>query len=137
MAIADERIIGILSRIKYPYNINALTSGRAMEGLADKDAHDTWVRQILEEREKMSGKLQTYGMVERVHPSDANFLLVKLKEPLKVQHFLMDRGIIVRDRSSVPLCEGCLRITVGTPAENLALYEALGAYAQTTQKEQP
>ncbi|MGW8315754.1 MAG: histidinol-phosphate transaminase [Bacteroidales bacterium] len=137
MVFGHPELIGYLSRIKYPYNINALTLGRALEGLADGDAHDVWVRQILEERENMILKLQSFGMVEQIHPSDANFLLVKMNEPLKVQHFLMDRGIIVRDRSSVPLCEGCLRITVGTPAENLALYEALGAYAQTTQKEQP
>ena len=68
--------------------------------------------------------------MEKIYPSDANFLLVKMDQPMEVYTFLMDRGIIVRDRSSVPLCEGCLRITVGTESENNSLLETLALYGQ-------
>lgn len=137
MVFGHPLVTGYLSRVKCPYNINALTMSRALEELATHKSRDAWVGQILEERDKMVRKLAEFDMVERIFPSDANFLLVKMKEPLKVMQYLTERGIIVRDRSSVPLCGGCLRITVGTPEENLALYEALGDYTQTIQKEQP
>ena len=137
MVFGHPELIGFLSRVKYPYNINALTIGRALEGLADPDAHAAWVRQTLEERERMNGRMSDFPMVEKVHPSDANFLLVKMKDPQDVQRYLMEQGIIVRDRSSVPLCEGSLRITVGTPSENEALYEALTNYSENKQQAQP
>lgn len=137
MVFGHPELIEYLSRVKYPYNINSLTLRRAQEALGDPAMYDTWVNQILEEREQMARLLLTFGMVEKVYPSDANFVLVKMRDPLKVQQFLMDRGIIVRDRSSVPLCGGCLRVTVGTPEENLALFEALSQYSQTIQQEQP
>lgn len=137
MVFGHPELIEYLSRVKYPYNINTLTLQRALEALSDSAAHDAWVTQILQERELMARLLLTFEMVEKVYPSDANFILVKMRDPLRVQQFLMDRGIIVRDRSSVPLCGGCLRITVGTPEENLALIEALTQYSKTAPKEQP
>ncbi len=137
MVFGHPELIRYLSRVKYPYNINALTMGRALEGLADPDTHASWIRQILEERERMNSRMWTCPMVEEVYPSDANFLLVKMKDPLGIQHHLMEQGIIVRDRSSVPLCAGSLRITVGTPAENEALFEALTSYTNHKQQEQP
>jgi histidinol-phosphate aminotransferase len=83
---------------------------------------------ILEERELLSARLEEMEQVLEVKPSDANFLLVRVEDPGGLYHFLMDRGIIVRDRSSVPLCEGCLRITVGTPEENRLLVNTLRTY---------
>jgi histidinol-phosphate aminotransferase len=88
------------------------------------------VNAILEEREKLRTRLEALTFVERVYPSDANFLLVRMSDPEKVYHYLMEKGIIVRDRSRVPLCQGCLRITVGTEDENQVLCEALDRYDQ-------
>jgi histidinol-phosphate aminotransferase len=88
------------------------------------------VEGILLERERLSKALVSFAFVERVFPSDANFLLVRVKEPKKIYAYLQEAGIIVRDRSSVPLCEGCLRITVGTGRENELLLNALEKYDQ-------
>ena len=134
MAFAHPEVIGYLSGIKYPYNINSLTIESAMEQLADLQGRSSWIASILEERKKMAGQLLANSFVRRIYPSDANFLLVKMDNPGSVYRFLMERGIIVRDRSSVPLCEGCLRITVGTEAENRMLMEALSEYDQLPNK---
>ncbi len=131
MVFAQEELIGYLSRVKYPYNINSLTLEAASESLKNQGLHENWVNQILDEREKMIVQLNSLVFIQKIYPSDANFLLVKMDNPPEVHNFLMERGIIVRDRSSVPLCEGCLRITVGTQAENLKLFEALEVYGQT------
>ena len=131
MVFAHEELIGYLSNVKYPYNINSLTMESALKSLADQSSRENWVNQILEERRKLNKRLKSFTFVKRIFPSDANFLLVKMKDPSDVYEFLMNRGIIVRDRSSVPLCEGCLRITVGTEAENQQLCDALDTYNQT------
>ena len=131
MVFAHEELIGYLSNVKYPYNINSLTMESALKSLADQSSRENWVNQILEERRKLNERLKSFAFVKRIFPSDANFLLVKMEDPSDVYEFLMNRGIIVRDRSSVPLCEGCLRITVGTEAENLQLCDALDTYNQT------
>jgi histidinol-phosphate aminotransferase len=86
---------------------------------------DKWVTEILEEREKLERELKNLAIVEKVYPSDANFVLIKVKDAPGVYQFLMDRKIIVRDRSKVKLCNNCLRITVGTPAENRTLIKTL------------
>ncbi len=131
MVFAHEELIGYLSNVKYPYNINSLTMESALKSLADQSLRENWVNQILVERRKLNERLKSFAFVKRIFPSDANFLLVKMEDPSDVYEFLMNRGIIVRDRSSVPLCEGCLRITVGTEAENLQLCDALDTYNQT------
>jgi histidinol-phosphate aminotransferase len=133
MAFAHPELIGYLTAIKYPYNVNALTIREAMRSLDQGNESTLWVEGILKEREKLSGRLVKLGFVEKVYPSDANFLLVKMDRPREVYAYLMDRGIIVRDRSSVPLCDGCLRITVGTERENIQLLETLELYEQTTE----
>ena len=87
-----------------------------------------WVKIILKGRELLEAELPPFPFVRKVYPSDANFLLVKVDEPVKLYDFLTNHGIIVRDRSLVSLCEGCLRITVGTPEENKELLNCLGKF---------
>lgn len=128
MVFAHPELIGYLSAVKYPYNVNTLSLEAAKQQLKESDTHASWVATILEERKGLASRLETFKFVEKVFPSDANFLLIKVKNPGKIYAFLMKQGIIVRDRSSVPLCEGCLRITVGTRAENQLLIEALESY---------
>lgn len=129
MVFADPQLIDWLTAVKYPYNINSLTLEAAEKQLADKKSQSSWIRTILDEREKLEKQLSKFVFVKQVFPSDANFLLIKVDDPVKIYTFLMQHGIIVRDRSSVVRCEGCLRITVGTPDENRALMEVLSTYA--------
>jgi histidinol-phosphate aminotransferase len=86
------------------------------------------IREIVNERQLLEKALPSIGLVQLIHPSDANFLLVQVTEPVRIYQYLLDRGIVVRDRSRVELCEGCLRITVGTPHENKLLLEALNEF---------
>ena len=130
MVFAHPELIGYLSAVKYPYNVNSLSMAEAMNRLHSGDEKSAWVERILAEREKLSQQMGSCDFVEQVHPSDANFLLVKVQQPREVYSYLMERGIIVRDRSSVPLCEGCIRITVGTAEENRMLLEAFTDYEQ-------
>jgi histidinol-phosphate aminotransferase len=136
MVFAHPELIGYLSHVKYPYNINSLTIGTALGQLAETGKKERWVEQILQERERLSGHLGRFGFVERVYPSDANFLLVKVQDPHDLYHYLAQRGIVVRDRSNVPLCEGALRITAGTKQENSSLLQALESY-DATKKSMP
>lgn len=131
MVFAHEDLIGYLTNVKYPYNINALTLESALNALGNQDAKERWVDQILSERKKLEEGLKSLTFVKEIFPSDANFLLVKMENPCDVYEYLMKKGIIVRDRSSVPLCKGCLRITVGTEKENRLLDDALVAYEQS------
>ncbi|MCK5068332.1 MAG: histidinol-phosphate transaminase [Bacteroidales bacterium] len=128
MLFAHPDLVRYLSGVKYPYNINALTLKEALAGLGDVKQAERWVSEILEERENMAVQLKSMDVILEVFPSDANFLLVKVEDPGRLYEFLVNRGIIVRDRSSVPLCEGCLRITVGSPEENRLLIETLRKY---------
>ncbi len=125
MAFASEEITGILNKIKPPYNVNTLTQQKALEALGHVDQKDQLVRQILEQRDWLAENLQTLDIVDKVCPSDANFLLVKVKNASAVFRYLMDEKVIVRDRSKVALCEGGLRITVGTAEENHILAATL------------
>jgi histidinol-phosphate aminotransferase len=128
MVFAHPDLIKYLSSVKYPYNVNTLTMNEALERLEGDPAPHQWVEQILAERERLQETLGQYKTVLNVFPSDANFLLVKVDDPGELYRFLMDHGIIVRDRSTVPLCEGCLRITVGTSLENDRLLEVMNQY---------
>jgi histidinol-phosphate aminotransferase len=128
MLFAHPVLVNFLSRVKYPYNINALTLKEALAALSDVEQSKKWVSQILEERELMAVQLRSMALILEVYPSDANFLLVKVIEPGTVYKYLMNKGIIVRDRSTVPLCQGCLRITVGSPEENRLLIDTLRKY---------
>jgi histidinol-phosphate aminotransferase len=125
MAFASKDIIQVLTKIKYPYNLNSLTQKFAIERLSKEDEKQTWVRKILEQREILRMKLSDLDVVEEILPSDANFLMVRCKNAKQVFRYLIGEKIIVRDRSNVPLCEGCLRMTVGTTEENETLLKAL------------
>jgi histidinol-phosphate aminotransferase len=133
MVFAHPELIAYLSAVKYPYNLNTLSIEAAKQQLTEVDTHAFWVATILKERKALASRLGTFNFVEKVFPSDANFLLIRVKNPGQIYTFLMKQGIIVRDRSSVALCEGCLRITVGTSAENQLLIEALTSYADMHQ----
>ena len=124
MAFASEQITEILSRIKYPYNLNVMTQQKGLELLTDEHSKSEWVATILNEREKMIRNLVKYPFVVKVFPTDANFVLVQVHDARGIYNYLVDEKIIVRDRSSIALCEGCLRISVGSPEENATLMEA-------------
>lgn len=128
MAFADSEIIAVLNHIKYPYNVNILTQKVALEHLGSTQNKDKWVTQILEQRELLNDQLKRFPMVKNILPGDANFLMVKFDDPKQVFDFLINKKIIVRDRSKVPLCEGYLRITVGTAEENSMLLDALNEF---------
>jgi len=125
VCFASEEIINILNKIKYPYNVNIRTQELAMEALDNIYRKDIWVDEILQQREWLKGELQKLPLVEKVFPSDANFLLLRVKDAQSTYQYLMNNRIIVRDRSRVNLCYNCLRITVGTPEENKRVIEAL------------
>ncbi|WPP49581.1 histidinol-phosphate transaminase [Catalinimonas niigatensis] len=125
MAFASKEIIAILNKIKPPYNINALTQQAALKVLEQTEQQRDIVQKILAQRKQLQTDLEALPLVEKVFPSDANFLLVKVQEAAQLFHYLIDEKVIVRDRSKVILCEGCLRITVGTEAENQRLLSSL------------
>jgi len=125
MAFASPDIIGILNKIKYPYNLNNLTQEKALEMLENKVQVENWVATLINERNRISEELKKLPVVNTVFPSDANFVLVSVENASLIYNKLMEKGIIVRDRSKVNLCAGCLRITIGSPEENNLLLEAL------------
>ncbi|NQU55479.1 MAG: histidinol-phosphate transaminase [Bacteroidetes bacterium] len=125
MAFASLEIIGILNKIKYPYNLNILTQQKALELLEKKETINKWVKLLIAEREKMAALFNEFPFVEKVYPSDANFLLIKMHDAKGIYDFLVEEGIIVRDRSKVHLCENSLRITIGSSDENETLLNAL------------
>ena len=125
MAFASKEIIAVYNKIKPPYNINQATQDIVLEALDQVDQVNDWIKETVAEREKLVRGLLELDYVQHITPSDANFILVKMEQPREVYDYLVQYGIIVRDRSKVELCEGCLRITVGTPAENQILLEKL------------
>lgn len=128
IAIADKEVIRLMDKVKYPYNINVLTLNFAMKALKSEEQVQDWVQKIVSARRNLEKKLKLFRFVDKVYPSDANFLLVKVQKPKKVYNFLVEKKIIVRDRSNLVLCEGCLRITIGSETENLLLTDALMQY---------
>ncbi len=128
MAFASTEIIALLSKIKYPYNVNLLTQKQAMEMLSHFHKIEDWVETLKKERSDLMEKFAQLPCVLKIFPSDANFFLVKVIDALDIYNYLVDRGIIVRNRNSIALCGNCLRVTVGTHLENNKLIEALIAY---------
>jgi histidinol-phosphate aminotransferase len=122
---ASKEIITVLNKIKPPYNINELTQTKALERLNKIDSVNIEVAYVLKEREKLKMALKSIELVEKVYPSDANFLLVKVDDANKRYQQLVEKGIVVRNRTNQPLCENCLRFTVGTEYENEKLVETL------------
>lgn len=126
LCFATERVIGLMSSVKYPYNINAAAQKLALEQL-ERDITGE-VSEIRSERVRLAGILPEFGFVRRVYRSDANFILVKVDDPDGLYAHLLEDGIIVRNRNKVRGCAGCLRITVGLKAENEKLIESLERY---------
>ena len=129
MAFASQEIISIFNKVKYPYNINQLTQQQALEALKDPFEVDKWVKILLEERSRMMEAFKFLPICEKVYPTDANFFLAKMTDAPKIYNYLVDKGIIVRNRHRVQLCMNCLRITIGTKTENGELIAALRQYS--------
>lgn len=127
MAFASEDIINVFNKVKPPYNINQPSQELALEALNNIDQVNAWIRETVLERDKLEFALKALPIVEKVYPSDANFLLAKTTDAKGIYNHLIEKGIVVRDRSKVELCVGCLRITVGTPQENIDLINTLQA----------
>lgn len=125
MAMAHPEIIEYMNRIKPPYNVNELTQQKALEALQDQEAKKTEVSRLLRERGRLENSLGSLPCVREVFPSAANFLLVRMDDADRRYVELLDRGIVVRNRSNQVGCANTLRFTVGTPEENLKLLEAL------------
>ena len=129
MAFAGQRVIDYLNKVKYPYNINTATQQLAIEALNNISSVNNWTRTTVEQREWLISQLSNLGFVNKIYPSDANFILVKMQNAKSFYDYLTGKGIIVRDRSKVILCDECLRITIGTPDENKQLIDALKTYS--------
>ncbi|MBQ9175729.1 MAG: aminotransferase class I/II-fold pyridoxal phosphate-dependent enzyme, partial [Bacteroidaceae bacterium] len=131
MAFADAEIIGLFNKVKYPYNVNQLTQQRAIELLQNDmlKIHQR-INLILEERTSMMQSFARLPLCEKVFHSDANFFLARVSDANKIYDYLVDCGIIVRNRSRIHLCGNCLRITIGTKEENTQLLSALIEYGR-------
>ena len=128
MAFADPEIIALFNKVKYPYNINALTQQQAKEMLHNLPKLQQWMTIILTERKHLIPAVAELPLTKRVYPTEANFFLVEVSDADKIYNYLIERGIVVRNRNRVALCHNCLRITVGTPQENCELLSALRQY---------
>ena len=125
IAYASREIIAYFNNVKYPYNVNQLTQQHAIEVLSHPEVLRAHVAEVLEQRAFMAVELAKLPMVQKVYPSDANFLLIRVDAAVATYKYLQTCGIIVRNRNSVHLCQGCLRVTIGTPDENKELLAAL------------
>lgn len=122
---ASREVIAVLNRIKPPYNVNELTQQRAKERLNSFEEVEKEIGLILEERKKLEEKLQGISYISKQYPSDSNFVLIKVDDANKRYNQLLEKGIVIRNRTTQPLCENTLRLTVGTEDENTKLISAL------------
>lgn len=127
-AYANRDLIALMNAVKPPYNVSTAAQMAVAEALARRDEVDQWIERTLGERDRLTDALLELAFVRQVYPSDANFLLVRVDSALAVYKYLVVEKIVVRDRSTVRLCEGCLRITIGTEDENARLIAALKAF---------
>ncbi|PZP51797.1 MAG: histidinol-phosphate transaminase [Pseudopedobacter saltans] len=125
MAFASKEIISILDRVKPPYNINQVTQQLALEALANWDTVKKYTVELIALRNDLASNLEKIPLVKKIHPSDANFLLVEVTDAQSIYDQLLQNKIVVRDRHKVILCDNCLRLTVGTKEENNALEQSL------------
>jgi histidinol-phosphate aminotransferase len=130
MAFAATAIIEILDKVKPPYNINQATQDLALKALEEVGQVNDMIKLLVDMREAVAEVFRSMPTVEKVYPSDANFILVKIKDARKIYAFLLTKGIVLRDRSNVKLCEDCLRITIGTEKENTILIDAMQDWYQ-------
>jgi histidinol-phosphate aminotransferase len=129
MLFGSEELISWLNKIKPPYNINSLTQIYALDKLKDLNAIEKAIELIKNERELLNVELNNLKIVEFVYPSDANFILIKVKDSVMLYNYLISKGIVARERSSQLLCSNTLRLSIGTPEENKLLVEALRNYS--------
>ncbi|MER3317379.1 MAG: histidinol-phosphate transaminase [Allomuricauda sp.] len=122
---ASKEIIGVLNKIKPPYNVNQLTQQRALQRVLNQDLVNQEVKQVLEERTELINALDSLDFVSELYPTDANFVLAKVDDANKRYQQLLEKQVVVRNRSTQPLCENTLRFTVGTPEENKKLIAIL------------
>lgn len=130
LAYASKEIIHFMNNVKYPYNINEAAQQLALQGLKNVDQVNEWTRKTVEQRAWLEQQIAGLSFTEKIYPSDANFILVKMNGANEIFKYLQTKGIIVRNRSTTKGCEGCLRITVGTEAENIQLIEALKSFSK-------
>jgi histidinol-phosphate aminotransferase len=128
MAFASEEIIEVMNKVKPPYNVNEASQQLALEALNNVKQVNEWIKETLEQRDKLVLTLKDFDFVLDIYPSDANFILVKTTDAKGIYDYLVKHGIIIRNRNNVELCEGCLRITIGTPQENKILVDTLQLY---------
>ena len=128
MAFASKEIIDLFNKVKYPYNVNLLTQQQALEALKRPIDVEEWVKVLLQERTRMMQAFAELPICEKVYPTEANFFLAKMTDATRIYNYLVDQGIIVRNRTRVQLCQNCLRITIGTKSENSELIAALRQY---------
>ena len=128
MAFASKDIIDLFNKVKYPYNVNLLTQQKAQEALAAKFDVEKWIGMLLQERSRLMAAFRDLPICEQVYPSDANFFLARMTDAQGIYDYLVERGIIVRNRTRVQLCKNCLRVTIGTRSENNELMGALRQY---------
>jgi histidinol-phosphate aminotransferase len=135
MAFASEEIIEVMNKVKPPYNVNESSQQLALAALANVAQVNDWIKETLVQRDRLVLQLKDFDFVVDIYPSDANFILVKTTNANGIYDFLVKQGIIVRNRSKVELCEGCLRITVGTPDENTVLLDTLKNFNKTVENQ--
>lgn len=128
MAFAHPEIINIYNKVKYPYNVNLMTQQKAMEALKEPYETDKVIRILLQERARLISAFRDLPICEGIYPTDANFFLAKMTDAQKIYDYLVNKGIIVRNRTRISLCNNCLRITIGTKTENAELLSALRQY---------
>lgn len=125
MAFASQAIVEVMNKVKPPYNINQATQELVLKALEEVGQVNDMIKLLVDMREALAEVFSSMPTVETVYPSDANFILVKIADARKVYEFLLTKGIVLRDRSNVQLCDNCLRITVGTEQENTQLVDAM------------
>ncbi|MDR9419655.1 histidinol-phosphate transaminase [Gracilimonas sp.] len=125
VALANPEVISYMMKVKAPYNVNKLTSQKALDGFANLDHVKKNIESIMEERERVISKLVSNPKVEKVFPTDANFVMFRTAEAVQVYRKLAEQGVIIRYRGNEPHCKNCLRLTVGTAAENDRFFAAL------------
>ena len=128
MAFAGAEIIDLMNRVKPPYNVSSIAQSAVIDALNDRGSVEQWIETALQQRAMLAESLGRFDFVETIHPSDANFVLVKMADANAVYSSLLGERVVVRNRSNVELCEGCLRVTVGTAEENERLIDALMKY---------
>jgi histidinol-phosphate aminotransferase len=128
MAFASKEIVELMNKVKYPYNINLLTQQQAIESLRHREDVEKWATLLLQERKHLMNAFRDLPICEQVYPSDANFFLAKMTNAQQIYNYLIEKGIVVRNRTRIQLCHNCLRITIGTKGENTELLSALRQY---------